>query len=126
LNDRIKAQQIVYAYRAALETRDVRIAELERYAALGQACEANGLAWYIEDGTMRFQPPADLIEEQCLARALKAEARLAEAVGALEPFAKIGAAFSPSVRDEATASFDLTAGDFRRARQALSSVGEGQ
>jgi hypothetical protein len=40
-----------------------------RYAALGRACESNGLGWYAEDGTMRFQPPADVIEEQALAKA---------------------------------------------------------
>lgn len=37
--------------------------EQERYAALGRACESNGLGWY-EGDEMRFQPPADLIAEQ--------------------------------------------------------------
>lgn len=47
--------------------------EAERYAALGRACEANGLGWYVEDGTMRFQPPADLIAEKAEAARLLAE-----------------------------------------------------
>lgn len=41
--------------------------EEARYAALGRACESNGLGWYIEDGTMRFQAPADIIEDRALA-----------------------------------------------------------
>lgn len=42
------------------------------YEALGRACESCGLGWFIEDGTMRFQPPPDVIEEQALQRAAAA------------------------------------------------------
>lgn len=35
----------------------------ERYAALGRACEANGLAGFNIDGSLWFQPPQEVIEE---------------------------------------------------------------
>lgn len=44
------------------------VEEASRYAALGRACESNGLGWYGEDGTMLFQAPADVIEEQAIER----------------------------------------------------------
>lgn len=37
--------------------------DAERAAALGRACEANGLGWY-EDGEMRFQPPIDAFRDE--------------------------------------------------------------
>lgn len=39
----------------------------EHYAALGMACEANGLAGFSAAGEMWFQPPRELIEEHVTA-----------------------------------------------------------
>jgi hypothetical protein len=39
-----------------------------RYARLGRACESNGLGWFDEDGAMRFQAPAELIERTAYQR----------------------------------------------------------
>lgn len=69
----------------ALKQAEERAADLERYAALGRACESNGLGWYDpEDGEMRFQPPGDVIAEQA---AEPVWAQVAALRKALEPFA---------------------------------------
>lgn len=47
---------------------------LGQYAALGVACERNGLAGYGPDGQMWFQPPADVIAEHAAEEALRASA----------------------------------------------------
>jgi hypothetical protein len=36
------------------------LVQLQKYAALGLACEANGLAEFSNNGEMLFQPPADV------------------------------------------------------------------
>jgi hypothetical protein len=52
---------------AALERGD---GEAERYAELGRACERHGHAEFGPNGEMLFQPPADVIAEQAVEKAL--------------------------------------------------------
>lgn len=54
---------------AALTAERDRLRADERYAALGRACEANGLGWFDDAGEMWFQPPAEMIAEEAVARA---------------------------------------------------------
>lgn len=48
--------------------RMARLAETDKYAALGRAAESNGLAWFAEDGSYHFQAPADVIDELAFQR----------------------------------------------------------
>lgn len=82
--------------------------EQERYAALGRACESNGLGWYDERGQMLFQPPAEVIAEQAAndgyGRAmLKGAAEIAAARGlalAVKPFIEAAAGTSDFWSDQ--------------------------
>lgn len=82
--------------------------EQERYAALGRACESNGLGWYDERGQMLFQPPADVIAEQAFndgyGRAvLKGGEEIAAARGlamAVKPFIEAAAGTSDFWSDQ--------------------------
>ncbi len=96
--------------RTSLTRRDERIAELEGEAR----------AWLkqheiaVRDGAAHHE------------RALQAEARLAEAVGALEPFAAFGGKLADYEQFSGKSTTTQWAEHFRRARQALSSIkGEG-
>lgn len=63
--------------RNALPRLIEELREARRYAALGQACEANGLGWYDPSGEMLFQPPADVIAEAASAPLREALLRIA-------------------------------------------------
>lgn len=52
--------------RIAAREHEAVLADLPKYAALGRACEANGLASFADEGSHKFQPPGDLIAEQTL------------------------------------------------------------
>lgn len=120
------------------------LSALEQYAALGRACESNGLGWYGDDGDMYFQAPADAIEEHATEWAKAAlsalekerdalKALVGRMVEGLEPFAAACEdADEEDIKDGASAwespmAMSVTYGDFRRARSLLSEAkGEGE